>query len=379
MEALEIIRRHYEERDLSARKWKQGGGKVVAYVSDDVPEEMILAAGLFPFRLSGDPWSGTEEADKYTESFYDPSVRSILNMFLIGKYDFVDFVIIPHHSDSVLKLFHQMWWINRIDPAITFPPCHLFDVLHTSFLSAGLFIREQVKELKTKLEEWSGRKMDDSSLTMAIREVNENRALLNRIADLRTASPSRLSGSDGLRIIGTSSNMSKKEHSRLLKEILTGSDTLPEKAGPRLFVEGSDLDNLQLYDLLESCGANVVSEDSNWGNRYGLEPVDESVEPMEAIAERYHLRPSRYRTQSLEERVRQCVDGVVKSKAEAVLFYLLEWDPAPAWDLPVQKKALEQKGFSTLSFQDQKYLFSESAKAEMSAQVGRLIDSMKRD
>ncbi len=44
MSALEMMKKHYEQRDLSARQWKGKGGKVVGYFCDSVPEEMILVS-----------------------------------------------------------------------------------------------------------------------------------------------------------------------------------------------------------------------------------------------------------------------------------------------------------------------------------------------
>jgi benzoyl-CoA reductase/2-hydroxyglutaryl-CoA dehydratase subunit BcrC/BadD/HgdB len=158
MGPLEEIKNLYKQRDIAARQWKEKGGKVVGYISDDVPDEMILAAGLFPFRMSGDPTSGTQEADKYSEYFLDPSVRSILNMLLTGKYDFLDFIIIPHHSDAVLKLYHQLWWIHRVNPVITFPPVYVFDMLHTPFLTSALYVRDSLPSSKNSLK--SGREHD---------------------------------------------------------------------------------------------------------------------------------------------------------------------------------------------------------------------------
>ena len=65
---FKLMQEHYRQRDLSAREWKEKGGKVVGYLCDNVPEEIIAAAGFFPFRLSGDPWNGSEEADRRLES-----------------------------------------------------------------------------------------------------------------------------------------------------------------------------------------------------------------------------------------------------------------------------------------------------------------------
>jgi len=42
MGVLEIMQRHYQQRDLAAREWRDGGGKVAGYFCDNVPDEMIL-------------------------------------------------------------------------------------------------------------------------------------------------------------------------------------------------------------------------------------------------------------------------------------------------------------------------------------------------
>jgi benzoyl-CoA reductase/2-hydroxyglutaryl-CoA dehydratase subunit BcrC/BadD/HgdB len=376
MGPLEEIKKLYEQRDSAAREWKAKGGKVVGYISDDVPDEIVLAAGFFPFRMSGRPEEGTEEVDKYTESFLDPSVRSILNMLLTGKYDFPDFLIIPHHSDATLKLYHQLWWIHRVNPAITFPPVYFFDVLHTPFLTSSLFVRDRLFDLKKQLEMWSGKEISYEALSRAIAIGNENRVLLNKVAELRITEKPRISGTEALQIIGTSTFMLKEEHNKLLTKFLYGAESLPEKNGVRLFIEGSDLDNLQFYELAESCNAVIVAENSNWGNRYFDDLVDESVDPMEALADRYHARPSRLRTQTSAQRVDYCVQKALKAKAQGTTFYLLEWDPALAWDQPDQKKVLDEKGIPSICFSDQKYFLSESDRAGIKTGLEQFVETI---
>lgn len=376
MDPLEEIKKLYGQHDKAAREWKAKGGKVVGYISDDVPDEMVLAAGFFPFRMNGDPAGNTEEADKYTEYFLDPSVRSILNMLLTGKYDFLDYIIIPHHSDATLKLYHQLWWIHRVNPAITFPPVYLFDVLHTPFLTSALYVRDRLFDLKKQLEEWSGKKISNEALSRAIAIGNENRALLNKVAALRIAEKPRLSGVEALQIIGTSTFMLKEEHNKLLTQFLDGVQALSERDGFRLFIEGSDLDNLQFYKLVESCNAVIIAENSNWGNRYFDDPVDASIDPMEALADRYHARPSRLRTQTSDQRVDYCAQGAVKAKAQGVIFFLLEWDPALAWDQPDQKKVFDEKGIPSLCFSDQKYSLSDSDLAILKNNVEQFVGTI---
>jgi len=150
MRVLELLQKHYQQRDLAAREWKDRGGKVAGYFCDNVPEEMILAAGLFPFRISGDPWGGTELADRYTEPFYQPDVRSMFNMLLSGRYDFLDFLIIPYSRDAILALYYHLGKVQQIDPALKLPELYLFDIPRTRFWLSSLYIRDRVRELNKK-------------------------------------------------------------------------------------------------------------------------------------------------------------------------------------------------------------------------------------
>jgi benzoyl-CoA reductase/2-hydroxyglutaryl-CoA dehydratase subunit BcrC/BadD/HgdB len=375
MTSLETMKRHYQRRDLAAREWKQKGGKVVGYVSDDVPEEMIRAAGFFPFRISGDPRCGTGEADRYTEPFYDPSVRSMLNMLLTGRYDFLDFLVVPHSSDAVLRLYYHLRDIRQMDPTARLPEMHLFDILHTRFWRTGLYIRDRVRELKKKLEAWSGKELSNEALSQAIAVANENKSLLKRVSGLREAEPSLLSGMDALQVIGSSMVMLKEDHNTILRRFLS-EEKRPGGEKPRLFVEGSSIDNLQFYELVESCGATIVAESHDWGNRSFDDPVDPTLDPVEAIAERYHLRSPSPRMHSIDRRVAYTVERAVQAKSRGAIFFFLEWDSAPAWDYPDQKKALEEKGMPALCFETQPYLLSDADKAQIKTRLGPWLETI---
>jgi benzoyl-CoA reductase/2-hydroxyglutaryl-CoA dehydratase subunit BcrC/BadD/HgdB len=378
MGAFETMQKHYQQRDLAAREWKGKGGKVAGYFCNNVPEEMILAAGFFPFRISGDPWGGTEVADRYAEPFYQPDVRSMFNMLLTGRYDFLDFLIIPHSRDAVLALYDYLNKIKQIDPTLKLPELHLFDILHTSFWLTGLYIRDRVRQLKKKLEEWSGKEISDKSLSRAIAIGNENKMLLKKVAALRAAEPPRISGVEALQIIGSSMFMIKEEHNKLLRQFLKEVERLPAKDGVRLFIQGSPIDNLQFYELVESGKATIVGEDNCWGNRYSDDPVDTSLDPLEAIAERYHLKSPCPRMHSLERRVEYCLRSATEAKARGVIFFFLEWDNAPAWEYPDQKKALEEAGIPTLCFEMQKYLLSDIDKKQIKTSLEQFVKDLDK-
>jgi benzoyl-CoA reductase/2-hydroxyglutaryl-CoA dehydratase subunit BcrC/BadD/HgdB len=378
MGVLELMQNHYQQRDLAAREWKDRGGKVAGYFCDNVPDEMILAAGFFPFRISGDPWGGTELADKYTEPFYQPDVRSMLNMLLSGRYDFVDFLIIPYSRDAILALYYHLGKVQQIDPALKLPELYLFDIPRTRFWLSSLYMRDRVRELKRKLEEWSGEEISNKSLSRAIAIGNENKMLLKKVAALRAAEPPCISGVEALQIIGSSMFMFKEEHNKLLRQFLKESDGLPARDSVRLFVEGSPIDNLQLYELVESCNATIVGEDNCWGNRYSDNPIDLSLDPLEAIAERYHLKSPCPRMHFMDKRTDYCLRSAVEAKTQGVLFFFLEWDNAPAWEYPDQKKALEEKGIPTICFEMQKYQLSATDKKQIKTSIERFIESIDK-
>ncbi|MFC1820792.1 2-hydroxyacyl-CoA dehydratase subunit D, partial [Thermodesulfobacteriota bacterium] len=359
MTPFEEMQKIYQQRDLAAREWKEKGGKVVGYFCDNVPEELILAAGLFPFRLSGDPWSGTDLADEYRP--YYPQigfVGSMLNMLLAGRYDFLDFLIIPHAKDQIYSLYQILHNVRELDPDLKLPETYFFDNLHTPFYSSGLYNRDRTFELKDQLEEWSGKEITDESISRAIAIGNENKRLLKEVAGLRSAEPSRISGVEALQIIGPSMFMLKEDHNKLLKDYLEGAEQLPARDGVRLFVESSPLDNLQLYEIIESLDATVVADDHCWGNRYSDVPVVKSPDPLEPLVDRYHKKSPCPRMFPVSRRIDYCVKSALDAKAQGVIFYIYEND-AQAWEVPDEVKELEAKGIPTISFKMQQYLISE--------------------
>jgi benzoyl-CoA reductase/2-hydroxyglutaryl-CoA dehydratase subunit BcrC/BadD/HgdB len=107
------------------------------------------------------------------------------------------------------------------------------------------------------------------------------------------------------------------------------------------------------------------------------DPVDPSLDPLEAIAERYHLKSPSPRMHSIDRRIKYCVKSAVEAKAQGVIFFFLEWDSAPVWDYPDQKKALEEKGIPALCFDMQKYLLSSSDEDQLKVRVEKFVKTIR--
>jgi len=360
MTALVHLQHHYRQREQIAREWSESGGKVVGYMGVDVPEELLIAAGFFPLRITGDPAGSTMLADKYVGAAFNPIVRSMFNRLLDGTYGFLDHLIISNSSEAILRLFYCLREIKRLEPYPGLPDFYFFEFLHTKFRTSALYNRDRVAEFKNQLEQWIGKAITDEALREAITICNENRRLLQEMARLRTEAMPRLSGVDALQIIGASMLMPKTDHNKLLRKLLNEADQLPTRDGVRLFIEGSSPDHLQFYELVESGQATIVAEDSDWGNRYFDTLVDESIDPLDAITDQYHFKAPSPTKSTIQERVDYCVRKATEAKVDGVIFFILHSENPPSWDYPEQRNALEARGIPTLCLPWQPYALTDT-------------------
>ena len=98
-----------------------------------------------------------------------------------------------------------------------------------------------------------------------------------------------------------------------------------------------------------------MAEDNDWGNRYFDTLVDENLEPIQAITDRYQFKAPSPQKSTIEQRVEYCVRKVKEAQADGVVFYIIEGENPPSWDAPEQRKALEALGIPTLVLPWQSY------------------------
>jgi benzoyl-CoA reductase/2-hydroxyglutaryl-CoA dehydratase subunit BcrC/BadD/HgdB len=282
---------------------------------------------------------------------------AILNQLLEGAFDFLDFLIVPHTRKTIQAIYRELSLVADANPEVRLPEMHYLDRAYTPFYTSEVFNRTAVLELKAKLEEWSGQSITDSALTQAIESTNTNRRLLQEVMQLRFTNPPRLSGTDALQITSTAAFMLKSEHNALLAQLLA-EDSLnsPALEGPRLFLAGSPIDNVDLYELVENCGAVIVAEDHCWGMRCAEFPLDPAQPPLEALADRYHRKPACSIDFPMARVVERCVARATAGAVDGALFFVYEGDGVHIWDTPEEIDALEQRlGIRCLYLKQQPY------------------------
>lgn len=356
MEALQELTGHYGDRTGWISRRRAAGGLVIGYLGADVPDELLTAADVLPVRISGDPAASLAEADRYMEPAIDQLARSqfaqLLDPDTGGR---LDHVVIAHDSEGSVRIFYYLRELRRVEPRPGLPQLHFLDLLHLPTHTSTRYNVARLHELREVLRGWTGHDVPLDRVRAAIRLHNRIRALLAEVAGLRAADPPRLLGSEALAVIGAGTWMPRAAYAELLQRLLDGAGRLPERPGTRVFLTGSAHDHPGFYTFLERHGYNVVGEDHDWGNGSFEQPVEETGDPLEALAERYqHGAPttSRY---SITDRAAYTARKAAACRADLVVCHLRAGDDGPAWDYPAQSAAAAGAGIPSVALRHQPY------------------------
>ena len=77
-DAFIALKKVWEHRDTEAQKWRAQGKKVIGKLGFDVPDELLIAAGMLPVQVYADPERSLNETNKYLEYAFEPVVRASL-------------------------------------------------------------------------------------------------------------------------------------------------------------------------------------------------------------------------------------------------------------------------------------------------------------
>jgi benzoyl-CoA reductase/2-hydroxyglutaryl-CoA dehydratase subunit BcrC/BadD/HgdB len=152
------------------------------------------------------------------------------------------------------------------------------------------FFRAELDTFRKSLEAFAGKPMTDKDLAQAIRVYNENRDKARALYDLRKADPPLISGTELTRVLTVGSSLPITEANALFGDVLAEvgqREKSPLKKGPRIFIDGACLDNIELIKLVEELGGNVVADTLCNGARDSLPRTDVGGDPLRALADRY--------------------------------------------------------------------------------------------
>ena len=285
---LNIFRQWHDNRHEYAMEWKKRtGGKVIGTFCTYVPEELIYAAGALPVRILGSHETERETA-QHILSMYCFFCRDCLAQGLMGRFDYLDGLVISQSCMHMRQAFHS--WKMHKPLGFTY---YINMPHHVQSPRAKPYLAGELAEFKTALENWTGKPITDDDLDKAVKVYDDHRRLLSDLYDLKKSDQPPLTGMETMEIVVSSQTIDKADHNRALSDLI---NALPERSlernsSVRLMIIGSESDDRELVEMIESSGATIVVDDHCTGSRYFWGRVAPDGERLQAIADRYVDRP----------------------------------------------------------------------------------------
>lgn len=326
-------------------------GPTVGVLGRDVPRELILAAGMTPVRLFpavGLRAAALEEFVAGSPLQLDPVTASQFSRLLRGDFDWINHLVLAHDTPAQAAVFAIMREIERFEPDRQFPERWFLDLLHLPYRTTSSYNRRRLSDLRETLRGWSGRALSDDDLRSALRLTATQRQLCRSVSELRCGDRPVLRGSDALRIYGAAMTMPVQAHIDLVSDLLRELDGTPPLQGIPVLVTGGAQPCTDFYELLESCGAVIVGEDDDWGDRWWDGQVRLTADPLDGLTDAYHRGPPAASGYGIADRAEYTAARAAASRAVAVIAFVLDGDNAPRWDLPAQERALAVLGIPVL-------------------------------
>lgn len=310
--------------------------------SHDLPEEIVMAAGLHPYKILGNVQVPNDPADQYLQNFMCPAARSVLTEALAdaGKWKGI---IVAHGCDATNRFF-DIWKLHVKTPFL-----HWFNTpMNDTALAAGFFKKEMLR-MASALEKQFKVSITPDKLRAAIATSNGIKRRLQQLAALRATRD--VPNVDYFNACKAAVQEPKASVEKLLDDTIADwSARGPFPAGKKpAFLTGTDVSYAQWMDLLDDAGFRVVRDDLGVGERYYATSIPGSgADPYDDLVAYYRTIPRPATRNPPDPRLDYILNGVGEGKVKAVISQNLKFCEPYAYDSVFTVKALKQRGINVI-------------------------------
>jgi benzoyl-CoA reductase subunit C len=287
-------------------------------------------------------------ASKHIQNFFCGYARSVVDVILKGKLDFLDGMVFQDTCHTMRPVFDI---INANHP---FPYMQrIFMPLALQKPQAKPFLLEELKRFKTSMEKFMECEISEQALQNSIDIYNKSKELMTDLYDLKRERPEIMTVKEMMTVNVASMLMPKEEHSTLLKILISALD---ERTPPvdnaegriRLVISGSlcEAPPDEFLDLTEELGGIVVDDDLYTGSRYFCTKTPLSRNPIEGLADAYlHMvSPCPTRIYPKLELGQHLVNLVKKANAKGLIIVMVKFCEAHDYTYPHMRRHLDPAG-----------------------------------
>ena len=272
-------------------EWKNQGKAVIGYPCTFIPDEIIHAAGMLPFRLRGVGTTSLSIGDTYFGPVICSFPKCILQLAGQGEYNFLDGAIILNGCDSMRRL-DECWRKAGEDYQGTLPGFfHYLGVPHKITDYSIAWYEDELQALIAGIERYFNVKITKTALKKSIKLYNEGRRLLIELDEMRAGNNVPVTGEEATAIMLAGFAMPREKYTELLKDTIEKLRKQHQSHtagnGRRIMVVGSTSDDLDFIRLIEESGCTVVADTMCFGSRSYSDLADEKGDPVSSLARRY--------------------------------------------------------------------------------------------
>ena len=260
--------------------------QAIGYFPVYFPEEIVHAAGLRPFALYG---GGNRMEVRYADarigSFVCSICRTTTELGLNGDLSTMKGFFAQPICDAA-KHMAGIWGRNFPDQE----PQLLALPQNVNTPGSVQYIRDEYQRLRVELERRTGLTITDDAIRNSIRVYNEDRRLQRELYRIKRDDPARLTTVEAYLLVRAGMRMRREEHVEILQQALRLIAERPAYAmdKPRVIFLGGFCEQppLEMIEAIEDT-CFIVDDDLLIGQRWIVEDVSETGDPVWALAEAY--------------------------------------------------------------------------------------------
>jgi len=298
----------------------QGPCRNIATFCSYIPDEILYAGGFIPFRMRGDGQpSGKSRA--FFPTYMCSYTMNCLDVLLNQRVEVSGLVFANscHAMETLYETAREL---------VVDMPTFMISVPRISSDLAVHYFCAELERFRAAIEETYEVEVSDERLVSAIRLYNRKRDLRNQIEQLIIQKKLTLSAAE-IEDLGSKSVGAADDFIQYASAIIARTDAklLDASRGPRIMIAGCVYAPLDIARVVEQYGGTPVICYHCDGFRNMLPKVNESIAPIQALAEAYLRRPACARDCDLEKRSSEFIDLIGEYGIEAVIFSALKFCP----------------------------------------------------
>ena len=339
-ELPEIFEEFAEQRQKSflvMKEVKDKGIPVIGAYCTYFPQEIAMAMGAVTVGLCSTSDETIPVAEKDLPKNLCPMVKASYGFAVTDKcpfFYFSDMVLAETTCDGKKKMYELMGELKH---------CHIMQLPPGRYGKGALeFWKQEVISVKEDLEQFYGITITEQKIRDAIHLRNRERKAVLDFFEVARLKPSPITGYEIMTVISSNEfSPDLEEKIAYLEKRTAELKNLYEReykgkpSRPRILITGCPVTGVmdKVVKRIEEMGADVVGYENCCGPREKKDPIDETKDPITAIAEKYLrvncsvMSPNPGRLEALGTQIDEYqVDGVVEVLLQACHTFAIESD-----------------------------------------------------